>query len=62
VVDCSEVARIDYAYIGNFIGYLMQLLGSGKVITLQGQNALVDELFRNMGIDQLANLIPAKLG
>ena len=39
----------------------MQLLGNGKVITLQGQNALVNELFRMMGIDQLANLIPAKL-
>ncbi len=62
VVDCSTVSRIDYAYIGNLIGQLMQLLGSGKVITLQGQNALVNELFRTMGIDQLANLVPAKLG
>lgn len=61
VVDCSSVSRIDYAYIGNLIGQLMQLLGSGKTITLQGQNALVNELFRTMGIDQLANLIPAKL-
>jgi len=61
VVDCSTVTRIDYAYIGNLIGQIMQLLGSGKVITLQGQNALINELFRTMGIDQLANLIPAKL-
>lgn len=61
VVDCSAVTRVDYAYVGHFIGQLMQLLGSGKTITLQGQNALVNELFRVMGIDQLAKVIPAKL-
>jgi anti-anti-sigma regulatory factor len=61
VVDCSAITRVDYGYVGNFIGQLMQLLGSGRVITLQGQNALVNELFRAMGIHQLANLIPAKL-
>jgi len=61
VVDCSAVSRVDYAYVGHFIGQLMQLLGSGKTITLQGQNALVNELFRIMGIDQLASLAPAKL-
>jgi anti-anti-sigma regulatory factor len=61
VVDCSEVTRIDYAYIGNLIGHLMQLLGNGKAVTLQGQNALINELFRTMGIDQLATLVPAKL-
>lgn len=61
VVDCSAVTRVDYGYIGNLIGQLMQLLGTGKNITLQGQNALVNELFRMMGIDQLARLVPAKL-
>ena len=61
VVDCSAVSRVDYAYVGNLIGQLMQLLGNGKNITLQGQNALVNELFRIMGIDQLARVIPAKL-
>lgn len=61
VVDCSAVTRIDYAYVGNLIGQLMQLLGNGKIITLQGQNALVNELFRIMGIDQLARMVPAKL-
>jgi anti-anti-sigma regulatory factor len=61
VVDCSAVTRVDYAYVGNLIGQLMQLLGSGKNITLQGQNALVNELFRVMGIDQLARMVPAKL-
>jgi anti-anti-sigma regulatory factor len=60
-IDCSEVTRVDYAYIGSLISHLMQLLGSGKTISLQGQNALVNELFRAMGIDQLARLEPAKL-
>lgn len=61
VVDCSAVTRVDYAYVGSLIGQLMQLLGTGKSITLQGQNALVNELFRVMGIDQLAKIVPAKL-
>lgn len=61
VIDCSALTRVDYGYVGHFIGQLMQLLGSGKTITLQGQNALVNELFRMMGIDQLARLVPAKL-
>lgn len=60
-VDCTEVTRIDYAYIGSLISHLMQLLGSGKTVILQGQNSLVNELFRAMGIDQLARLEPAKL-
>ncbi len=61
VIDCSAVTRVDYAFVGNLIGQLMQLLGNGKTITLQGQNALVNELFRAMGIDQLARMVPAKL-
>lgn len=61
VVDCTQVTRVDYAYVGSLISHLMQLLGSGKSITLHGQNALVNELFRAMGIDQLARLEPAKL-
>jgi anti-anti-sigma regulatory factor len=60
-VDCSEVTRVDYAYIGSLISHLMQMLGSGKSIILQGQNSLINELFRAMGIDQLARLEPAKL-
>ncbi len=61
VVDCTAVTRVDYAYVGQLIGQLMQLLGNGKTITLQGQNALINELFRVMGIDQLARMVPAKL-
>lgn len=61
MVDCTAVTRVDYAYVGNMIGLFMQLLGNGKTITLQGQNALVNELFITMGIDQLATLIPARL-
>lgn len=58
VVDLSQVTRIDYASVGQFISVLMQGLGSGKTITLRGHNALIHELFRVMGIDQLAQLVP----
>jgi anti-anti-sigma regulatory factor len=58
LVDLSQVTRIDYASVGQFISVLMQSLGSGKTITLRGHNALIHELFRVMGIDQLAHLVP----
>lgn len=58
LVDLTQVTRIDYASVGQFISVLMQGLGTGKTVTLRGQNALIQELFRVMGIDQLAQLNP----
>ena len=58
LVDLSQVTRVDYGSVSQFIGVLMQGLGSGKNITLRGHNALIHELFRVMGIDQLAQLVP----
>jgi ABC-type transporter Mla MlaB component len=58
LVDLTQVTRVDYGSVSHFISVLMQCLGSGKAITLRGHNALIHELFRVMGIDQLAHLIP----
>ncbi len=58
LVDLSQVTRVDYGSVSQFISVLMQCLGSGKAITLRGHNALIHELFRVMGIDQLAQLAP----
>ncbi len=58
LVDLSQVTRVDYGSVSQFISVLMQCLGSGKSITLRGHNALIHELFRVMGIDQLAQLTP----
>ena len=58
VVDLTQVTRVDYGSVSQFISVLMQCLGSGKAITLRGHNALIHELFRVMGIDQLAQLVP----
>ncbi len=62
IVDLSLVTRVDYGSISQFISVLMQCLGSGKSVTLRGHNALIHELFRVMGIDQLAQLIPHQPG
>lgn len=58
VVDLTQVTRVDYGSVSQFISVLMQCLGSGKTITLRGHNALIHELFRVMGIDQLTQLNP----
>ena len=62
LVDLSQVTRIDYGSVSQFISVLMNCLGSGKPITLRGHNALIHELFRVMGIDQLAQLVPRPPG
>ncbi|MEQ1592045.1 MAG: STAS domain-containing protein [Thiobacillaceae bacterium] len=61
VVDMAQVTRVDYASVSQFISLLMQFLTGGKNITLRGHNALVHELFRVMGIDQMVQLVPGKL-
>ncbi|MGA7178961.1 MAG: STAS domain-containing protein [Thiobacillaceae bacterium] len=61
VVDLSAVTRIDYASVSGLISTLMNILGSGKAIVLQGQNSLVDELLRSMGVQHMAELRPAPL-
>lgn len=58
LVDLTRVTRVDYGSVSQFISVLMQCLGSGKSIVLRGHNALIHELFRVMGIDQLAQLVP----
>jgi ABC-type transporter Mla MlaB component len=58
LVDMTQVTRVHYGSVSHFISVLMQCLGSGKSITLRGHNALIHELFRVMGIDQLAQLVP----
>ena len=58
ILDLSAVPRIEYASVGQFMSFLMQLLSQGKTIVLRGQNALVQQLFLSMGISQLATLSP----
>lgn len=58
LVDLGQVTRIDYGSVSHLISVLMHCLGNGKSITLRGHNALIHELFRVMGIDQLAQLVP----
>jgi ABC-type transporter Mla MlaB component len=57
-VDLGEVTRFDYGSVSQLIGVLMDGLGQGKSVTFVGHNALIHELFRVMGIDQLATLEP----
>ncbi|HYP68018.1 MAG TPA: STAS domain-containing protein, partial [Thiobacillaceae bacterium] len=58
VVDLSAVTRIDYASVSGLISTLMNILGNGKTIILQGQNTLVDALLHSMGVQHMAELRP----
>lgn len=61
LIDLGAVTRIDYASVSSLIGLMMQWLGEGKTVTMRNHHALLHELFRVMGIDQLATLQPARL-
>ncbi len=58
LADLSQVTRVDYESVSQVLSVLMQCLGSGKAVILRGHNALIHELFRVMGIDQLCQLAP----
>ena len=59
-IDLGDVTRIDYGSVSQLIGVLMEGLGQGKSVTFVGHNTLIHELFRVMGIDQLAQLEPRR--
>jgi ABC-type transporter Mla MlaB component len=61
VVDLSAVTRIDYASVSGLISALMNIMGTGKAIILQGQNSLVDAFLESMGVQNMAELRPVAL-
>ncbi len=55
-LDLSQVPRVDFGCVGNFLNALMQLNAGGKRVRIQGANEMVAALFSVMGIEQFATL------
>ncbi len=60
VLDCSRLARIDYAAAGALHKRLRLLAAAGKTIELRDVNHLVAALFKLMGFAEVARLFPHK--
>lgn len=55
-VDCSRLKRLDFVSAGTLFNILATLQAQGKLVTLQGVNAMVAALLRVMGVDQVAQV------
>jgi anti-anti-sigma regulatory factor len=55
-VDCSRLKRLDFVSAGTLFNILATLQAQGKLVTLQGVNAMVAALLRVMSVDQVAQV------
>jgi anti-anti-sigma regulatory factor len=60
VLDCSRLARVDYAAAGALQRRLRALAAGGKTIELRDMNHLVAALFKLIGYAEVARLFPHK--
>lgn len=59
-IDMSQVLRVDFICVGNFLNALIQLSTSGKQIFIREPNELIHALFSVMGVDQFATFLKKK--
>lgn len=60
-LDMADVPRVDFISIGNFVGELVSLRGSGKTVLIRNANEMIRALFGIMGVDQFATIQRRKI-
>lgn len=61
-LDMSGVPRVDFVSVGDFVGVLVRLNGSGKKLLIRNANEMIRALFGVMGVDQFAAILKRKIG
>jgi anti-anti-sigma regulatory factor len=61
-LDMSDVPRVDFVSVGNFVAELARLSGSGKKVLIRNANEMIRALFGIMGVDQFATIQRRKIG
>jgi anti-anti-sigma regulatory factor len=61
-LDMADVSRVDFVSIGDFVGVLAGLAGSGKKLLIRNTNEMIRALFGVMGVDQFASILRRKAG
>lgn len=59
-INMSNVTRVDFVAVGNFMGTLINLTQAGKKVLILEANEMVQALFHMMGIEEFATLIRKK--
>jgi anti-anti-sigma regulatory factor len=60
VIDISQVRRVDFVTAGLMFKVLSKLSKDGTTIQIRGASELIHALFRVMGIEKVARIIPRK--
>ena len=61
-LDMTDVPRVDFVSVGNFVGMLAGLSGSGKKVLIRNANEMVRALFSVMGVDQFSTVLRRRIG
>lgn len=61
-LDMTDVPRVDFVSVGNFVAELARLSGSGKKVSIRNANEMIRALFGIMGVDQFATVQRRKIG
>lgn len=59
-INLSQVTRVDFVAVGNFMGTLISLTQAGKKVLLLEANEMIQALFNVMGVSEFATLIRKK--
>ena len=61
-LDMTDVSRVDFVSIGDFVGVLVGLNCGGKKLRVRNANEMIRALFGVMGVDQFADILKRKIG
>ncbi len=61
-LDMSDVPRVDFVSIGDFVSVLVGLNCGGKKLRVRNANEMIRALFGVMGVDQFADILKRKIG
>lgn len=61
-LDMSDVPRVDFVCVGNFVGMLAGLSSSGKKVLIRNANEMIRALFSVMGVDQFSTILRRRIG
>ena len=60
IIDCSNLNRVDFNAAGRLLTGLGPFCGVGKTIEFHHVNHLVAELFKVIGLKDVARIVPRK--
>lgn len=61
-LDMTDVPRVDFVSIGDFVSILVGLNCGGKKLRVRNANEMIRALFGVMGVDQFADILKRKIG